>query len=75
MVRSGEGATVGIERVACFALTKGCDVRGVACFYLHASNQLFPMIGVHPVGRSVIIFLDVGRGPIQLGFKFVFTGW
>jgi hypothetical protein len=74
MVRSGEGATVRIERVARFALTKGGYVRGVACFYLHTSNQLFPMISVHPVGRSVIIFLDVGRGPIQLGLKFVFTG-
>src|SRR5271165_3189843 len=74
MVRLRKDAAVRIERVTRFALTKGSHVRCLAWFYQHPSNQLLPMIGVHPVGRSVIVDLDVGRGPIQLGLKFVFSG-
>ena len=73
MVGLGKGAAVSIERVARCALAEGRHVCSLAWFYLHPSNQLLPMIGVHPVGRSVIVDLDVSRGPIQLCLKFVLT--
>ena len=74
MVRPRKCAAVRIERVMRFAFAERCHVDGLARFYLHPSNQFLPMISVHPIGRSVIVDLDVGRGPIQLGLEFVFTG-
>ena len=74
MVGLGKGAAVSIERVARFAFAEGRYVRILAWFYLYPSNQLLPMIGVHPIVSAVIVDLDVSRGPIQLGPKFVFSG-
>ena len=70
----GKSTAVSIERVARFAFAEGSHVCSLACFYMHPSNQLLPMIGVHPVVSAVIVDLYVGRGPIQLGPKFVFSG-
>ena len=53
----------------------GFDPIYLTWFYLHLTNYVSGMIGVHPVGNSVVICFNVGCGPVESGAKLVLARW
>jgi hypothetical protein len=74
MMRLGKDAAVRIERVVSGAFAESYQPSCLAWLYLHPSNQLLRMIGVHPVGSSVVVNLDVAGRPTDLGLKVILAG-
>jgi hypothetical protein len=51
-----------------------CYVDSLVRFYLHLTSYRPGMIDPHPIASSVIVGLDVARGPLELGAECVLTG-